>query len=49
MTGFVLTAHCTRADCEWTAEGPGSDRAAERHTKATGHATISSMRARDAA
>lgn len=48
MTAYVLTAHCTRADCPWTADGPGSDRAADKHTTKSGHATVSSMARRAA-
>lgn len=45
MTALALTAACHWAGyehptgCGWTAEGPSADRAANKHTRDTGHAT----------
>ena len=43
-----MTAHCLGpatpgATCPWTHDGPDADKAAERHTKATGHGTSTSL------
>jgi hypothetical protein len=35
----VPTARCLDTDCDWATTGVGTDRAAERHTKHTGHGT----------
>lgn len=40
MTRLVrLTTTATCQACEWTATGPGADRAAERHTRDAAHTT----------
>lgn len=47
MTALHTTARCVgtvHTPCDWTADGPGSDKAAERHTHETGHATCTETR-----
>jgi hypothetical protein len=39
---LVYTAKCFV--CDWTTEGPASDREAEKHGKATGHSTVTTGR-----
>ena len=34
-------AHCR--ECDWVFDGPNPDKAAEKHTRTTGHATSSIM------
>lgn len=36
----TTSARCLQHDCRWTAAGPGSGAAAEKHVEATGHATL---------
>lgn len=38
---LVFGARCLTPGCDWTSEGEGSDKAAEKHTKATQHGTAS--------
>jgi len=35
----MTTTAATCQQCDWTAEGDGADKAAEKHTKTEGHAT----------
>ncbi|MGH3500576.1 MAG: hypothetical protein ACRDQA_06725 [Nocardioidaceae bacterium] len=40
----VALSHAARClSCDWTANGDTTDRQAEKHTKATGHGTVTSM------
>lgn len=41
---LVYSWECMEKGCDEKGDGPGSDRAAEKHTKTTNHATISTGR-----
>lgn len=48
MTALTYAATCLgdgHAPCDWSHDGAGSDRAAEKHTKDSGHATTTHVRA----
>ena len=47
MTPLAYSAECFgdgHTDCDWAAEGPKSNREAEKHTEATKHVTTTHVR-----